>query len=283
MNTNIYEYLRASDFISAALVELKTKKICTSIRSLAYELGLTTHTALHQMILGQRKISKNYMHKICKFLKLSDEEVKYMQLMCSLESAKNEVDRKDFLEKMKFLSQKNGLKFTLVDDSEIQNSPLYCFILELVDAAPLKNDANMLRDRLCYKFAIAEIEKTISILIDRKYITLNSENYLCKGVETYFFSKHDQQNLAIRNYHKVLCQIASSALDDQPLAERENLGIALNIDPERTQEIKQYLRATVNDFIARFSAPHVINATAYQLTTNLFKVANNNIGVASGK
>lgn len=274
MHIDVYKFEDPREFLLEVFETSKKDLAKFSIRKFAQNIGLNTHTSLYQMMKGDRKIPINTIRGISNYLKLGPDESAYLDLINALSLATTEAQRHEIKEGMKFLSKKNVQEITVIDDFEIQKSPLYSFILELIDLSPLINNPELIQKKLCHNFNTLEIDTMVKLLLDRKFILLTKDNYLVKGPEKYFFSKQDQKNIALRMYHKKLCDLAAASIDMQAIEDREYNGVALNVDYTKLPEIKLYLRDVVKDFIARFSDPHSINSTTYQLNTHLFKVTN---------
>lgn len=271
MNTSVLFFDTTTAFILSAIKDLKAKHPMYSSRWLADRIGLSSHTILTDIKHGRRKASKNIIIKIGSYLKLNSSEMEYLELLHQLENPTSPEQKCDIQMKIDILRKKLSLNFININDEMITRSPLYCFILESLDIRPLPSNPEDLYILLKRKFTVEEIRNTIGYLLLKNYLSISENNTLVKQNHNNFFADPGKSNLAIQSYHKKLCQLASEAISESQITERAFSGICLNVDKLKMDEMKQYLRDFMDEFVSKFCISGKTTSETYQLSLQFFK------------
>jgi uncharacterized protein (TIGR02147 family) len=211
--------------------------------------------------------------KIATYLKLSLEEIEYLNLLHDKENSKSPEQKKHIDNKMSHFFKRNKFIFTQLKDEHIMKNPLFCFMLETLDLYPLPYDMMKLNLFFRNKFSVFEIQQTLQCMIEKDLISVTSDFQIVKNKSDHFFFESDKKNLAIQEYHKKICQMASESLSEQELHERIFSGISINIDQNKIPEVQLYFKNVITDFIAKFCDSNSLNSKTYQFSLNLFNVS----------
>jgi uncharacterized protein (TIGR02147 family) len=93
MLVNIYNYKCANKYFADKWMVLRANGERYSIRSISRNLGITSHSILHEIIHGRRKISKKYIEKISLLFNLKKNELEYFELLVYSSFAKSEFEK----------------------------------------------------------------------------------------------------------------------------------------------------------------------------------------------
>lgn len=268
----IFDYSDPNTFLRDKWTELKLKNPHLSVRSWAQFLEMGAHSPLHQMILGNRKISQSYVPKFVKYFDLNNKEALYFDLLVKFSKAQTIEETNFHLEKLKELRPKKEESVEILDNYEIQKEPLHFFIMERAELADLPNDFKIVREKLAFNYTSFEVKTAIQLLIDAGQLMVNENNMLVK-THKHLYSAQDKKNLALVQYHQKASVFAQSAVSSQEVLEREFNGTSFNIDKNQMNEIKAEMRSFLKLMIEKYEQPAKQGDATYQLNLQFFKVA----------
>ena len=78
---SIFEYSDPNQYLADRWNAIKKRNPNMSIRGLARILKLGSHTPIHLMIIGRRRISKNYIPILASYFAFSDDELKHFEFL----------------------------------------------------------------------------------------------------------------------------------------------------------------------------------------------------------
>lgn len=270
---DIYKYTDITKFLGDRWLSLRKGNERFSLRSLSKNIGFSSHTVLHDVIRGKRRVSKLYARKISIALQLTEDEMSYLDLLINYSAKKDSNDGQVLLEKLNEQARKREVQNTMhtFDDQRIQAIPLCFFILELLIKENIPNNPTYIQRKIIPSYTIGEVERAINLLLDAKMI-VKTENLLVRHCSNFVYSLQDVPNIALRIYHQELCRLAMHAVATQKIEDREFNGVCLNVDLNKMNDIKSFLRNFIVDFISRFEAtPDVANGTL-QVNLHAFRV-----------
>lgn len=270
INASIYNFDNPNVLIKRLCIIKKTDSSSFSIRALASRLGLKSHTALHSMIAGKRKIPMNIVSSLGKYFKLTNDEQAYFETLVRITHAKSKQEVIELKKQLHRQFKKKSVNITEVENVEILKSPLSFFILELIDIMNVPFNAHFIHSKLFFKYSIQEIQTMLDSLMKYNYIKIKND-YIIRSTGDHLYSKVDIPIQAVKQYHKDVMKLAAVALEKQSLYHREYNGVCLKTQISKIPEMKQFIRDFIKDFIARFETKDD-SEIIVQLNSQLFKL-----------
>ncbi|TGD47962.1 TIGR02147 family protein [Halobacteriovorax sp. Y22] len=269
-HVDIFNYVNASLYLRDTWLKKKENNPNFSIRSWANNLGIKSHTQLHQVLNGKRNLPSKYIISIAKNLKLTTSEADYFEKLVKLQAAKSEEERLFYLQSI----QKNNESIEVyeVDSYELIRSPLNFFILELfclIDGqlTPLK-----IQKSLIHHYPLNEIRKSVELLTKLKMLIVKDGSY--RKAHGTVFTANDIPNLAKQEYHKNIAELAKEAVSKQAPLEREFSGFTFGIKAENLPQAKEELRKFRAEFSQKFIEKDFEGNQLYHLAINFFAISN---------
>lgn len=275
---NVYAYQVPEKYLRDYYDERKSKNPAFSIRLWATKLGLKSYSTLSSILNQNRKITLTLLPHFIKYFKFSDEESHYFETLVEYSRAVTKDEQQYFLQKIiKLTPKKNSIhNKKIVDNFSVFSNPLSFYILEAIELCDvtLNNASHLLSVIFRKKFLKYQIQNMINSLIQMGHIEIMNNSVL-KRKHTFVFSKQDEINLELQQYHANLLQHSYQALKTLPLAEREFNGICMNIPATSLPSIKNYLRACIDDYVKKFESPTKSGELVAQLNFQFFIIGEN--------
>lgn len=267
---SIYHYVDASKYIADQWEEKKRRNNSFSIRSWSSQLGLKAHGPLFQMVKGSRAIPKKHVPVFIKSLGLKPKEGLYFDIMVDLQRAKSPELKNMYLERLKSLSPKPILEMVELSNFEILKNPLHGMIIELTSLKDFEYDIEWIQKRLIVKSTKKEIKYAIIRLLQHELLV--EEDNTLKRVNNYNFSTKDIKSLALREYHKSVCEIAKNMIESNELNEREYNAMTFPIRKSKVSVAKKLLREFMSDFMRQVECNNGDGEELYHLNLQLMKL-----------
>ena len=141
----------------------------------------------------------------------------------------------------------------------------------------VRKAAGWIQRRLIFSSSKERINSAIERLVSLDILRETPEGRLIR-VDHFIQSKSDVVDRALQEYHKALSDLAKTAVEEQPVLEREFQGMSLNFDKRRLPEAKKAIRNFVAQFTAEFDRSTGEMSEVYHLNTQFFAVTNQGEG-----
>jgi uncharacterized protein (TIGR02147 family) len=270
---NIFNYNDPSLFMRDHWLLKKEKNVNFSIRAWAQNLGIKSHSQLHQMIYGKRAIPKKYIHTIIKSLDLSKREADYFESLHNIQQSKTLEEKTFHYDKIKAFNKHKGegIVFEEIDNYEIIKNPLHFFLLEMFQLKSTELSLEEIKEKMYFDYSKLEIKRSIEILLRLGLLVENSPGIYIKS-KNHFFTSMDIPSEAIREHHKKIADLARQAVDLQSVEQREFNSTSLNINLKDLPRAKEFIRDFREKFINEFSDSSKNANSTYQISMNLFAI-----------
>jgi len=275
MNTlrqiDIFSYTDPSLYLRDQWLLKKKKNGNFSIRAWAFNLGIKSHSQLHQMLYAKRSIPKKYIPCLIKNLALTKKESDYFELLLDIQQAKTNEEKSFHLDKIKAIPRKDKIVFEEIEHYEMIKNPLHFFLLEMIELENQILPIEKIKEQLCFPYSLAEIKRALETLMRLGLITEFSPGKYQK-TENHFYTKNDIPSMAIREHHKEMANLSKIAIDTQDVSEREFNATTFNIDPADLPRAKELIREFREKFMSELSQTPQKNKSTYQFNMNFFAV-----------
>jgi len=254
----IFEARNCQEFISEELARRMKKNPHYSLRAFAKHLGLSAGE-LSELIRGKRKLSIKSCMKIAKALSFTVAETQQLFQLANQEKIASEEGD------LKFQSQSRHLLnldlFSMIAD-------WYCMaILNLIGLDSFQNSEAWMAKRL----GISPLQVRHALERLMRLGLVEKQGKTLKLTHQNTFTPEDIPSQAIREHHRQMLGLASSALDDQPPQEREISGVGFSMRKKDLPKIKK----EISEFLDLMAEKYGNLSTAeevYQLEMALFKL-----------
>ena len=268
----VFEYMDPNVFLKDRWEALKLEKPQLSLRSLSHYFNVSSHTSIHQMILGKRKISQQYVVKFSEYFSLTEKEAEYFDCLVKFSKEMEGAAKNHFFDKLQSLRPKKIESIMIMKNFEIQKNPIHGYIMELTELMDTPNNYGFIQKKLKVNYNSFDIKKAVELLTEEKFLATDEKGFLRK-VHKNLYSTQDVRNQALVEYHKTLCEHASKAIESQGIKDREYNAYTFNIEKEKLGSIKQDIRNFISELSIRYEKNiNEANAT-YQFSSQFFQIA----------
>lgn len=237
-----------------------------TVARFAKALGFSSHSGLAMVLSGQRELGNTYIDRCVKELGLSIQQQLYFEAMVragTLSIGK----KRALLRELEFHATKwepparhQGVR--LLDFFLVQQ------ILSLYRGAV---DTQTIMDHFRYEVKRSEVLAVLQWMLERGYVEKSPHGWRIQ--KSVLLVKDEVPNASARQFHKDCWDMARSALDSDPLENREFQTYLFTVNSARIGEMKTWLKKVVLDGIAKFE-DELDGDTVMQLHFNLFEMAN---------
>jgi uncharacterized protein (TIGR02147 family) len=134
-------------------------------------------------------------------------------------------------------------------------------------------DSKWICSRLIQKYKQDQVEEAMSRLLRMKLLQKKGKKFIAKSQE-HITNKPDIRNIAAQNYHQKICELASNAVIQQGVLEREFNSFSMNIRKQDLPAAKQLIRDFIKNFIKNIEAKSSEGEETYQLSVQFFGATN---------
>ncbi len=275
METQVYSYKDASQFLKDQWLIRKDKNPSYSIRSWARHLGFKNHSMLQHFLDGSKKIPKKYVPLFSKHLGLSAREGLYFETMVDLQRSKTIEEKEIYIDRLNELLPAKPVKIHEVEAYKSIRDPLHNLLFEMVNLVDFKYDLSWIQQRIYFEVNIAQIRQAIERLIDLGLLEeTNNGGIIATGRN--LTNPPDVASKGVEEYHKNASLLASEMVSKQNIHEREFNGYALSIPEGSLPKAKDLIRKFIKQFASELGAndPQKAELT-YQLNVQFFQLTKN--------
>lgn len=273
MGLDITKYYSASEYLRDCYVLKKQLNSAFSIRAWANKIGLKSHGALQQIINGKRQLPKSYLTSISASLNLSEEEMKYLDVVIDYERSKSATEREYFAEKMDRLRPKIFEdKFKQINNYQFFKNPLHSIILTMMRRDGFVLDIEGIKKSLCFPVTTEELNDVVQRLVDFNLIRINGSQVTV--ADYHVRNLIDVPSKIVQRYHQKMSLVARDQIAKQRTEDREYNSISFNIKKSSIPKAKKKLRNLINEFLEEFSTLERSSVT-YHLNNQLFALTKN--------
>lgn len=265
---SVYAFSDAAQYLRSVWEEKHQKNPSFSIRSWAKKLGFESHAPLNLILAGKRSLPKKRLPQFIESLGLSTAEGVYLEALIDLKNAKSDSAKSYCLEKVARLRPRQAPSFHEITSFDVIRDPLHGTLVEMSELPGFRPEPKWIQRRLIEHRTLKEIAVCLERL-ESVGLLKRSGDSLVRG-QPLSSTTPDVKNIAVQEYHKRVCALATQALPAQPVEQRQFNGMALNIDPADLPAAKAALRAFVADFVTKFETRSGTDAETYQLSLQFF-------------
>ncbi len=265
---NVFNYQSSRQFLLDCFNKIKTKNSSFSIRAWARKINCS-HAQLVMILQGKRPLRLRHLAFLQKSIKLSSQELLYLQALVQFDSATT-AEEKDLA--YLWLSELNPGKNHKSKDIEHYHAIahwVHAAILAMTDLADFSCSEREISRRLRGKVTPIEVRSALKRLIELELIQKN-ENGKFKAVFQRTSTPDDLKNEGARQYHLGVMKLAEGALEDVTLDKREFQSFAFAINETKLPLAKKMIRRFRERLAEAVGSENASNV--YQMNMQFFQL-----------
>jgi hypothetical protein len=220
-------------YLQKELVNRCKKNTNYSLRAFDKNLGVTP-SILSRVLSGKRPITKQFMAKTAASLNLSIKELEKFSLFTASEQAKPE----------------RNFETLALESLEAISDWTHYAVFELLDTKGFKSDAKWMAQRL--GVSVHEVHTVLERLTALEIIHKDKKGNYKKLKSSIATTGHNFTVVAFRKLQKQFLELATKALDEVPMEQRDQSTMVMAIDPKLIHQAKEKLknfRYEMHDFL----------------------------------
>lgn len=268
LQPQIFEHKNLYDYLKTLKTKSSGRRGEFSYKQLANRLGYNSPRTVAMAWTGKRPLSKALLSRIRIMAKLSPKEYLYLELLAEKERPGS--DKKTEAQHQRELA-------ALAKSYKTQNLAHRIFMLisdwphatlhQLLQGKK-KVSISSLQKKLRGKLSIKEIQSAVDNLLTLGLLKLDPTTNTFLETEENVLVGQEIPSKAIVSYHQQILKLASNALNEQLIIDRDFTSHTLRFSKDQMSAAKQAIRVFVQDFNERFS--DLSAEEVYQLNVQFF-------------
>lgn len=240
-NINIFNFFNYREYLNAVYTHLKTTRIGFSHRTFARDAGISSPNYLFRVLKGERNLNLKYMPNFCKALKLSAEEVKYLEVLVQFNNEKSSQAKEEFLRKLLTLRYSRG-EYKIEDKKLLYFSKWYYPVIrELVKIVDFKEDYNLLARSCIPRITAVQAANAVKYLVKNGFIE-KDKNGRYTYANPVITTGPEVNSTILRKYHKQTIMQCADALDTIDMAERDISSLTMSVSKKTYKKMKKEMQ-----------------------------------------
>lgn len=262
---SIFAYLDYREFLRDQLQELKRSR-WYSARAFAQRAGFSSPSFMKMVVDGKRNLSAEGAKKISIALKHNKSETRFFELLVKFTQEKSPERRvailKQIMEFKKFLAIRPLEPFQF---EYFSNWKLVALREALSSRYWQQRGLDSISEKL--QLSESELHRNLSTLLELKLIEKDKQGCF-KATSAPVQTPREMRSLAVRNYHKEMINLATTAIDQYGIEDRDVGALTIGLTAEAYQEVKEKIAILRREINAKYS--NVEAKDIYQLNFQLF-------------
>ena len=239
------------------------------MRAWSRQLGFQTPSFLGHILKGTRKPGEDMRVRLATNLKLSETEKHYFNFLLLVSNAKDDADRKMYLQLLRDLGPDPKTFEMGVEEFKVIASWYHSVLLELLELKDFSLDTSYLVKRLRNKVSPVEIQEGLDRLI-RLGLLEKTEDGALRKTKGELKVNDRLKTPAIHKHHQEMSELANQALEEQAVDHTDFRGSTFAIQKKDISEAKRLIR----EFHKRMwrLAPKETGDEVYRFQTQFFSL-----------
>jgi len=265
-NVSIYNYENPRQFLLDFQSEAKL-----SVRALAKQMGMRSHTLLVMLLKGKRAIRMKHAAIIAKGTGLSSQEKLYLQALIQYANADDHEAKQLNAMWLAELHPHKEFKVKEIDDFIVISHWVHMAILAMSELKNSPLTPTKIAKRLGGKVTAHEVRAAVERLKTGGLLVEDSTGKLSATYQKVTTSD-DVKNAGAKAYHKQVSELAAKAVEDLPLAEREFQAFAMSVSKDKIPMAKEMIRKFRAQFAKAIGADETGGDEVFQMNIQFFQL-----------
>jgi uncharacterized protein (TIGR02147 family) len=230
------------------------------------------------LLQGKRPIKIQHAVMFSQHLHHNQQEKLFLQGLIELDQA-DSFEKKNLVQH--WLNQlrptehafKNEIQIREIEEYKLISHWLHTAILSLTQTKNFESTLQSIHRAFKSKVTLAETQQALDRLIALGLLKINTEGHLV-STSAQIRSKEDVSNEGIQEHHRLVSELASSAIQSQSILEREFQSFCIAIHPEQLETVKTMIREFRKQLVTTLCQdPRKPSATqVYQCNLQFFRL-----------
>lgn len=223
-------------YITDMIAYLKATQKSFSYRWFARVAGYASPSFLKLVAEGKRNLSEESIERFAKGLGLSRQERDVFEALVHMGQATSDTVKNRHYHRVRKLAAKDPLA-QLESDQFQAYSHWYTFVVrELLNTPGFKANLDWISRRLRPRVRTDLIRRAIELL-ERLKLVVRDEDGRLQAAERILTTGPIVRNLAVRNFHRQMLELAIRSLDGTPRDQRNITGLTVAMTPSRYRRV----------------------------------------------
>lgn len=265
----VFDYTDPFIYFSDYIEFMKATKAHWSVGSWASQLGLSSTSALGNILKGRRSPDESFLNQLVESMSLPHYEADFLLLLLIKNAKKNSSSTIELTLREKIASLKPKGAFRQLDEKEFQKVCLsyHYAIREMINLSDFKEDSSWIKSRLVFNITEGEVKEAIDRLLEVRLLKRNDEREL-EICEEFHSTTNDISKEEIKNFHCSMLDLAKNSLVQDEVNIRHIVGNTLCINKEDIPRFKKHLELFRRETSFMFDTKK--GSEVYQLNIQLF-------------
>lgn len=242
MFISVFHFQDPQKYLSRCFQARKKENPKFSIRAWSKELGFRSHSILVHLLSGEKKIRPHQVSLLCKGLGLNLKEADYLKTLVEFQHAQKFETRVQLRKRLRHLNpHQNEWKEIELDRFEIISEWIHMAILAMADLKGFQAIPQKIAQQLITPVSPHEIRLALNRLKQAGLLVADEE----KGLNIHHHStstSNDIPNEGLQKYHRDVMSLASQALENTQVKDREFQALSITIEKKDLPLAKEMIR-----------------------------------------
>jgi len=273
---SIYDYQDPRRFLLDWLVARQATEPGFSVRKWAKKMALS-HALLVMLLQGKRGLRLKHVPALSLGMDLTPAEKTYLQALIELAEAKSieaETLARNWIRELNPGAQ---VRTREIDEFEMISSWIHFAILALCQTEDFDGTRTYFKKRLEPRATAVEVRAAVSRLFSLGLLgTLPNGKIF--AAQSQVSTKNDRASAAVRKYHSDVSQLASQAVQEQDVLEREFQSLAIAVHRDQIPMVKEMIRKFRSQLVEALSERK--GTDVYNVNLQFFRLTESPVEIA---
>jgi uncharacterized protein (TIGR02147 family) len=238
---SVYNYQDPRQFVRDWLTQRQKVSPDYSLRQLSKDVGFKSHALLVMLLQGKRPLKVRHAPLLANGMKLTSHERLYFQTLIQFDSAIDPDEKQLCSLWLANIHPAKAFNTREVDEFMVIAHWVHMTILTMTKLKGFQGSAEEIQRRLRKKVSIHEIHSAIERLTTMGLLKKHSDGRL-EAIFARVTTRDDIANKGARKYHKGVMELASDAVEEQPVDIREYQSFSVAVDRDKIPLAKEMIR-----------------------------------------
>lgn len=266
----IFAFEDPIDYLNFELKSRRGQDPKFSMRSWARDIGYENPSFLAQVLKRERKLKSELAMKIAQSLRLSGKALKYFEVMVIGSSAQDPNGRSAYKQVIRNLRPKNKSSVLSLEVFAYVSEWFHYALTEMPQLKDFSSSEDFIVQRLGKKVDRRIVREALDRLVRLGFLVRTAAGEFQRAPIGNYTMDPDTANQALRSLHRSWLELATQALDEQDVKDRDFYGTTFSFKKQNIAKVKEIIR-NCHQQILELEAT-TAGDEIYQFSTQLFQL-----------
>lgn len=236
----IFDHHDYREFLKLWLSYRKFSQSSFSLRNLARVSGLSP-SYLSMIINGERGLNLQNLEKLAPHLKLSREELSYLEALIQVSDGSDHQERAQGLKKLRRFERYRQRKHQEAEAFQYLQNWYNVVIRELSENIDFEPSPSWIRQRLRLPVETWQIQQSLRFLLDNGFILKDEKTGRLKSSEKSLRCEKGIFKVSLREFHQQMLELAGQSIDELSSQERMIMGYTASLSKKEFEKATEIL------------------------------------------